>query len=152
MFANVRLIWATGLALVMWPGAQALADPADVYGLWRTQAGTSIVEIADCGDETPCGSVRWLDPIEVSVDEDVNNPDPELAGRSLLGLRILSGFEKSRRGWSEGEIYDPEKGKSFAAKLRRLEDSRLEVKGCVAFFCQTQIWTIEETAAEELRE
>lgn len=138
-----------GLTLVVCWGASAVASATDVFGFWRTEAGSSIVEIEDCGDGSPCGTVRWLDPNEVEVSEDVNNPDPELVDRPLLGLLMLSGFEAGRRGWSGGEIYDPERGKAFASKLRRLDDGSLEVKGCVAFFCQTQKWTPEAAATPD---
>lgn len=149
MFAQGMIARSVATAWFVCATSSALASPTDVFGFWRTEAGSSIVEIADCGDGSPCGTVRWLDPDEVAVSEDVNNPDPELARRSLLGLLMLSGFERSRRGWSNGEIYDPERGKTFGSKLRRLDDGRLEVKGCVAFFCQTQIWTPEAAATPQ---
>ena len=102
-----------------------LADPHAVFGFWRTEAGTSIVEIADCGNGSPCATVRWLDPDEVTVSNDANNPDPELAKRPLLGMSLMSGFERGRRNWTGGEIYDPETGKTYGSKLRRLGDGRL---------------------------
>ena len=40
----------------------APADPMDVYGVWQTEAGTAHGTIAECGDRTPCGGVKWLDP------------------------------------------------------------------------------------------
>ena len=39
-----------------------------------------------------------------------------------------------------GTIYDPKAGKSYRSVLRRLDANRLEVKGCIGPFCQTQVW------------
>ncbi len=125
----------------------AAADPSDVYGTWLTQSRTAHVEIADCGDGTPCGRVVWIDPAslepgvtpETAVDR--NNPDPELRDQPVLGLTLLAGFEQKREAWRGGTIYDPEAGKSYGSRLSRREDGRLQVKGCIGPICKTQVWT-----------
>lgn len=133
----------------------AHGDGKDVYGVWLTEAGSAALTISDCGDATPCGHVTWLDPDamregltpETATDE--NNPDPALRDAPVLGLLMLSGFEARRRDWRSGRIYDPESGKTYGARLKRLEDSTLQVKGCIGPICQTQVWTalaISETA------
>ena len=40
----------------------AAADPHDVEGLWLTQARDGHIEIKDCGDGSPCGTLVWVDP------------------------------------------------------------------------------------------
>lgn len=117
----------------------AHADPHNVFGVWETEAGTSHVEIADCGDGTPCGTVVWIDPeaMEPGV-------TPETAvdanGDKVLGLQMLYGFAKKRRDWRSGTIYDPEAGKTYGSQIKLRDDGTLQVKGCVGPFCQTQIW------------
>ncbi|MEM1105966.1 MAG: DUF2147 domain-containing protein [Pseudomonadota bacterium] len=131
----------------------AHADGKDVFGIWLTQSQTAKLEITDCGDGTPCGRVVWIDPaslpegLTAETSLDVNNPDPAMQDRPVLGLMMLSGFEARRRDWRGGEIYDPEEGRTYGSRLKRLDDGTLEVKGCVGPFCQTQVWqpaTLEE--------
>lgn len=128
----------------------AHADPHNVFGMWVTQEGTSHIEITDCGDGTPCGTVVWIDPnaMEPGV-------TPETAidanGDKVLGLKMLYGFNKKRNDWRSGTIYDPEAGKTYGSRIKRREDGALQVKGCIGPFCQTQVWQQVPTA-EQLSE
>lgn len=125
----------------------AMADPHDVYGTWLTAAETAALEISDCGDGTPCGAVVWLDPEalregltpETAVDE--NNPDEALRSRPVIGMQMLAEFERKKRDWRSGTIYDPESGKTYGSRIKRLDDGNLQVKGCIGPICQTQVWT-----------
>lgn len=111
----------------------------DVFGTFLTQAQTSTVTIEDCGDGSPCGRVSWIDPEAM---EPGQTPETALteAGDPVLGLLMLQGFEKKRKDWRGGTIYDPEADKSYASRLKRMEDGRLQVKGCIGPICQTQVW------------
>jgi uncharacterized protein (DUF2147 family) len=124
----------------------ASADPMDVYGVWQTEAGTSYVTIADCGDSTPCGVVTWLDPDTLPEGVTPETATSE-AGDKVLGLQMLVGFTARKKDWRGGTIYDPENDKSYASRLKRLDDDRLQVKGCVGPVCQTQVWTVAPEAA-----
>ena len=55
-----RLVFALAFAFTAALAAQA--ESHNVFGTWITEGGTSHVEIADCGDGTPCGTVAWIDP------------------------------------------------------------------------------------------
>ena len=135
------MIRTTGLALgVVLLGATAHAeDGHNVYGTFLTQAKTSTVTIEDCGDDSPCGRVSWIDP---NAMEPGDTPETALtkAGDPVLGLLMLQGFDKKKKDWRGGTIYDPENGKTYASRLKRLGDGRLQVKGCIGPICQTQIW------------
>lgn len=115
------------------------ADTLDVYGVWLTEAETSQVTISDCGDGTPCGVVTWLD-----ADALPEGMTPETAvsdaGEKVLGLQMLEGFSARKKDWRGGTIYDPENDKTYASRLKRLDDGRLQVKGCIGPICQTQVW------------
>lgn len=124
--------------------ANEASDPHDVFGLWRTQAGSSHVEIAACENSAPCGRIVWIDDPDADALKDTENPDPSLQDAPLLGLTILSGFERKKNAWKNGRIYDPEAGKSYRSVLRRNEDGDLEMKGCVGPICRKQIWTLIE--------
>ena len=131
--AIFSLIFAATISLA------ANADPHDVFGTWATEAGTSHVTIADCGDGSPCGTVTWIDPeaLEPGV-------TPETAvdanGDNVLGLQMLYDFSKKRNDWRSGTIYDPEAGKTYGSRIKKRDDGTLQVKGCIGPFCQEQIW------------
>ena len=140
-----RFIPLLALASVVVGTAQA--NPHDVFGTFLTHKKTAHVEIADCGDGSPCGTVVWIDPAAIS-----NGATPEEAvdakGQKILGLTMLEGFQKKKSNWASGKIYDPEDGKTYGSRLKRLDDGTLQVKGCIGPLCQTQIWELvtSETA------
>lgn len=115
-------------------------NPLDVYGSWLTHKQNSIVVISKCND-APCGEITWIDDPDAAALMDTENPDESLRARTILGLQILHGFEARKDQWKKGRIYDPEVGKTYGSRLRRLEDGTLQVKGCIGPVCQTQIWT-----------
>ena len=120
--------------------ADTTPDPKDVYGVWEVESGTAIVEIKDCGDGTPCGTIVDIDAPDPMAILDDENPDPEMAKKPLIGAPMLWGFKEKSDKWSSGKIYDAESGKSYKSKLERQADGTLEVKGCIGPICQKQIW------------
>ena len=128
-------------AILMIASPAFAADGKDVFGVWKVQSGTALVEIKDCGDGSPCGNLIAIDAPNPEAVLDDKNPDPELAKKPLLGSRMLWGFEAKKSKWSGGRIYDAESGKDYKSKIQLQEDGTLEVKGCVGPFCQSQTWT-----------
>lgn len=120
--------------------AHSFADSHQVYGTYLVQEKTSHVQIADCGDGSPCGVVVWLDPTKLQPGITPETAKSK-AGKPVLGLTMLEGFSRQRDDWRDGTIYHPGKDKTYASKLKRLANGNLEVKGCISIFCQTQIWT-----------
>ncbi len=117
-------------------------SPLDVYGTWMTRTENSKIEITDCGDNTPCGKIIWVNDPEPVLLRDKYNKDAALRDRPIVGMTILEGFTATKNQWKKGEIYDPESGKTYGAKLRRLPDGVLQVRGCIGPICQTQHWTV----------
>lgn len=138
----MRKLAATWLAAAgMLAAAEAgEPDPADVWGLWYTPDRDSLISIEDCGDGTPCGTVTWVDPVRAEVTVDENNPDEELRGRPMTGVTLLSGFEEGERGWEGGAIYHPGQGKTYRARVRRIDEGALKVSGCVGPICKGMTW------------
>ena len=114
------------------------AEP--VSGRWVTEEKDAVVAIAPCG-KAICGTIdRFLVAPPQGLDQrDVNNPEPRLRTRKLLGMPILTSFVADGNLW-RGRIYDPKSGKSYRSILRRKGPNVLEVKGCIGPFCQTQLW------------
>lgn len=129
----VAVLVASGLC-----GA-ASADTKDVFGTFATVDGSSHIVIADCGDGSPCGRVVWFDPVKLESGVRVEDAR-DAKGNKILGLLLLTGFSEKSSDWRGGTIYDPEDGKVYASRLKRRDDGKLEVKGCIGPVCQTQIW------------
>ena len=121
----------------MTPAAFA-AEP--ITGRWVTAEKDAVVAIAPCG-KTLCGRIeRFLVlPPHGKDQRDVNNPDAAMRTRKLLGTAILTGLTANGDTW-KGQVYDPKKGKTYTAYVRRKPDGTLEMKGCVGPFCQAQVW------------
>lgn len=127
--------------------ALALAAPpqgrADIAGTWRLQNEKALVHIAPCGAHL-CGKItKILKPLPYRKSHDLNNPDPALRGRSIVGITILSSLDRDGDEW-RGQIYDPVHGKSYRSVVSLGDDGSLQVKGCVAFLCKTQVWARAE--------
>jgi uncharacterized protein (DUF2147 family) len=77
-------------------------------------------------------------------DKDVNNPEPKLRNRPLIGLAILRDFTfDGKQSYNDGFVYDPKNGKNYACKLTLVSSNTLEVRGYVglSLFGRTETWT-----------
>ncbi len=127
------------LALAMPASAQ---QGSSIAGRWRTDDGKAVITIAPCttGGATLCGRIsRFLVPEPTGGARDGNNPDRALRARALMGVQVLSNLARDGQRWS-GRGYSPEEGRNFNATVR-VEGGRLNVRGCVAVFCRTVVWT-----------
>lgn len=131
---------AFGSALLISTSANAL--PASPAGNWITGGGQSVVRFDPCGTGW-CGNIdRVLRPDPAAPTRDVNNPDPALRSRTILGMRIVELTRVAGDRW-KGTIYDPRSGKSYTALVKRLAGNVLEVQGCLVIFCRTLRWTAQ---------
>lgn len=112
------------------------AGPERILGTWITEGGLSRVEITKCG-ELYCGTLAWMK----TPKNDLNNPDPALKGRPLVGVQIATGFRyDGGDSWSGGKLYGPERGKIVDAKLILNGDS-LDVKVSAGMVKKTVTWS-----------
>jgi|SRR6185369_3908536 len=120
--------------------AGGLASTQSANGFWITADRTALVRIAPCGPKL-CGTIsRVLKQGSEVPNADVNNPQPNLRSRPLVGLQVLSGFASRGLGWAGGRAYDPKSGRSYKAELTPNSDGTLTVTGCVLFICRSQTW------------
>ena len=119
--------------------AATTANP--IIGRWHTPGDKAVVEIAPCGKQL-CGTIINAAPLPATgaPPRDSRNPDSTVRSRSIVGVRLLSGFSPDGSGWIGGTIYNPTNGKTYRSELALGANGRLKVSGCVAIFCQTQIW------------
>jgi uncharacterized protein (DUF2147 family) len=64
-----------------------------------------------------------------------------LRSRSLVGASLLKDFRPAANGeLTEGQIYNPENGRTYRASMKLRGEDILEVKGCFLIVCDTQVW------------
>jgi uncharacterized protein (DUF2147 family) len=119
--------------LLLLATTRALASTPE--GLWYAEGGAAKVLVERCG-EALCGRVAWLrSPFDESgcALHDEHNPDARLRPRSLEGLEILQGLERSpleENVWIGGTIYDPTSGRTYRCRLT-LDGDRIHLHGYV---------------------
>jgi uncharacterized protein (DUF2147 family) len=133
LFLFLGLIW----------NAQAQSENA-ILGLWHNTEKTAQIQIIKSGSEF-IGKITWVknpNPDGKPI-LDKQNSDPKLRTRPVLGLSILDGLKYGGGVWKDGEIYDPNSGKTYSCEVRLKSEAVLEVKGYVgfSFVGRTVEWT-----------
>ncbi len=149
MFTWMRS-FAPGFAVAATIMGSSLVQAAGVEGVWRSQDGEGLVEIAPCGAaaELRCGKLVWMKkPLddEGQPQRDVKNSDPALQRRPVCGIEILIGLKPDGNGgYNAGKIYDPEEGRTYTGAMK-LEGEALKVTGSFETFIKpisdTETWT-----------
>ncbi|MCF2915803.1 DUF2147 domain-containing protein [Pseudoalteromonas sp. Cn5-37] len=114
-------------------------------GLWKTideetNEAKSLVRISE-QDGVLVGSVeKILNPAKQDAICEECKGDKK--NQPILGLQIIEGSKDAGDGsWQEGEILDPNNGKTYTLKLTPEEQGKvLEVRGYIAFFYRNQYW------------
>lgn len=141
MIARGPLFFALLMLSMAALGSPAHANADTALGFWHTPNSGALVEVKRCGASI-CGTIleltREADGKTILLDK--RNEDASLRTRRIKGLMILSGYKQQGDHWVSGTIYAPERGKAYRSKITPLPDGSLKVEGCVAQFCQAQIW------------
>src|ERR1700677_5285348 len=130
-------------ALLGAPAAGAQAG-GEVTGIWLTQAGDARVRVSKCGAGI-CGVIVWLrDPINAATGKpevDDKNPNPALARRPMIGLRLFSGMRPVGPNRWSGQIYNADDGNTYASSIAVAGPDSLRVEGCVGALCGGETWS-----------
>lgn len=115
------------------------SGPSPITGQWTTDDGRALIEVAPCGASL-CGKIqRLLVPEQAGGARDTKNPDKAKRDRRLVGTPVLWNLTANGTTW-KGQGYSPAEGRNFTATVTTA-GGKLNVKGCVALFCRTQVWT-----------
>lgn len=145
-------IWVLLTAVLLVTATLHAADTKGVTGLWNTEDNESKLEFFTCRDKI-CVRIAWLkEPNYTDAKEgpigtpkvDLNNPDPALRNRPMLGLQIMEGFTATGNDrWENGIIYDPDNGKTYRGKLHLVSPNKLELRGYIgiSLFGSTYVLT-----------
>ncbi|MGD9545116.1 MAG: DUF2147 domain-containing protein [Methylocystis sp.] len=115
----LRIAMATALS------ASTSANAADaVFGVWvREGHPTDKLEFYDCAGKL---CAKGIEPMPDG------SPPPEV---------LRNAAKTANKHW-EGEINDPESGKTYIGKIALDSPTTLTMTGClVAFLCQSETWT-----------
>jgi uncharacterized protein (DUF2147 family) len=150
--AHTGIITSAVLVVILLASHAYGADADAILGLWNTIDGEAQFEIYKCGVEY-CGKISYLrEPDYPSTEKqglaglpkmDLENPDPLLRGRSMLGLPLMEGFRYTGGDtWEGGRIYNPEDGAKYRCKLWLDGENRLKVRGYLGFswLGRTETW------------
>jgi uncharacterized protein (DUF2147 family) len=114
------------------------AQANKIEGTWFNDEKTSTIEIAKDASGKYVGTINWLEePNEDGKPRvDIENDDPKLAKRPIMGLVIVKDFkyDSESKKWEDGSIYDPDNGKTYDC-FAWFEDgdfNKLYLKGYVA--------------------
>jgi uncharacterized protein (DUF2147 family) len=115
----------------------------EILGFWWTQDRKAKVEVYKRASEYH-GKIVWLnEPLNDAGQPklDKKNSNEELRQRPVLGLNLISGFKYEKGKWVDGEIYDPENGKTYDCVIK-MDDKQLEVRGYIGLtmFGRTVVW------------
>jgi uncharacterized protein (DUF2147 family) len=111
----------------------------DIIGIWLNEENDARINIYQCGQEY-CGRIVWT---KDGPEFDMNNPNPQLRARPIVGLIIMHGFHYTgHREWSGGELYDPKSGNTYRCKMNLASLDTLKLRGYVFFslFGRTTTW------------
>jgi uncharacterized protein (DUF2147 family) len=119
------------------------AAAADIAGTWLSGDGDGLIAIRvdDGGIRAKILGSPNESPGRAKTD--VNNPDPALRGRPLVGLEIFKDFRYDGNGsWSGGSIYDPNSGKTYSCRIKLVAPDTLKVRGFIgiALIGRTETW------------
>jgi uncharacterized protein (DUF2147 family) len=133
----MRSIAVIGGATFLLAGFAAAAE-GQPTGEWRTGDGRANVRIDDC-DGVLWGIISWeKEPGGV----DSYNSDPGERNRPTLGLHIIRAMKPAKPGLWQGEVYNPENGKTYDSRISLASPDVLRVEGCVlGFLCGGENWT-----------
>jgi uncharacterized protein (DUF2147 family) len=127
--AIMRLTIITLCAATLAGSAAMAAEPT---GDWRTEDGSAIIRIDNCGGAL-WGVVAW----EKEPGRD------QRTGRPTLGSTVLRNARPSSQARWDGQIYNATNGQTYTANVRMVGENALRVEGCImgGVFCGGQRWT-----------
>ncbi len=158
-------VWAAQFCLALWLGAGGLAfgqmavpgsaQPSPIEGVWRAELLSEItIESCELGF---CGYLSRIVVPEgiLSAEEaeaaaamspeqffDQRNEDPALRTRPMLGLHMLTLRPGERPTVFDGEVYNPQDGKTYSGYVELLGPDALRLNGCVLYnvICRGEDW------------
>jgi len=144
------------IGLFLFTAIHATAQgPAPIEGVWRAELQSEVtIQACDVGY---CGRLtRIIVPSvglsreeaeaasEMSPDEffDYRNEDPALRSRPMQDLQLLTLRPGKKSTIFDGEIYNPQDGKTYSGFVEMTSPDTLRLNGCVLYniICRGEDW------------
>lgn len=142
----MKTVYGTG-TLVGFCGLLALATPAanldSPAGRWKTiddESGKpkSIVQITE---DNGVLTGKIVELLEGASEKTCGKCEGDLKNKPLAGMTILWNLKKAGNEWSDGKIFNPTDGGTYASKAKLLDGGNvLEVTGSWMFIKRSQKW------------
>lgn len=125
-----------------------LDDPDAVVGRWLSSKKKNQVQIYKQGNRY-FGKIVWMaepnDPDTNRPKLDKRNPEYSLRSRPILHLPIMTNLTyQGGNVWGNGQIYNPEDGKTYGCELTLKDANSLDLRGFMmgmTFLGKTATWT-----------
>lgn len=155
-----------GLGLAVAQEAASPFPPSPLEGVWRVQLQSEVTiaacELGYCGylsrivvpenglSEEEAAAAAAMDPEQFL---DFHNEDPALRNRPMLGLHMLTLRPGNRPTIFDGEIYNPEDGKTYSGYVELTGPDTITLNGCVLYnvICRGEDWVRVPPAELETR-
>ena len=119
--------------------AAATPPPDAIVGEWWTEGNEGRIRFVRSPDGTYTGLlVGGRDP-----GTDVNNKDPALRKRPLLGSVLIWHLRPDDGEYVDGYVYNPRNGETYRIKAELTGSTTLKIRGYlgISLFGQSQTWT-----------
>jgi uncharacterized protein (DUF2147 family) len=117
--------------------------PESILGEWVTEAQENRppgrIKFVHAQDGTYLGIVSWA----ARPQKDVNNKDPKLRDRPVLGMVIMWHLRYDDGEYVDGYVYNPEDGGTYRMKAEVLSPASLRIRGYlgISLFGENQTWS-----------
>ncbi|MBD2703745.1 DUF2147 domain-containing protein [Spirosoma sp. BT702] len=123
-------------------------DPDAVLGRWLSSKKRNQVQIYKQGNKY-YGKLVWMqepiDPVTKKPKVDSENPDENLRSRPLMQMILVSNLSyKGNNVWGDGEVYNPEDGKTYGCEITLRDPNAIDMRGYVmgiSMLGKTRTWT-----------
>jgi len=109
----------------------ANAQKEKVLGIWHTPEKEAKMNFY-LDDGKLYGKIIWASKSEAL---DIENPDPALRDRKIVGLDLFQGFEwdSDDAEWENGKVYDPKSGKTYdcVVTIDENNEDQLNIRGYI---------------------
>ncbi len=146
------------LLFLLIAGSVAADDARDaIFGQWASD--TSILEVNESDGTLHARIVAILNPLYLQNEDgpvgtprvDLHNPDAALRTRLLIGLDLLSEYQFKDGKW-QGQLYDPESGKTYKSQITLGSDGKLQMRGYIGapMFGRTAVWAPASSCSKNI--
>ncbi|AUD03308.1 DUF2147 domain-containing protein [Spirosoma pollinicola] len=122
--------------------------PDAIEGKWLSSKKRNQVQIYKQGNKY-FGKLVWMlepnDPATNKPKVDKENPNEKLRNRPLMNLVLVTNLVyKGNNIWGDGEIYNPEDGKTYNCEVTIKDANSIDLRGYVmglSFLGKSKTWT-----------